>query len=69
MKTCKQLIEEFNLVAAQIPPLARHKIMGGQEVYESDCGDAVAEVQTAGKLWQEILKRVGEYPDYSTMVQ
>ena len=68
-KSCKQLLEEFNLIAAQIPPIARDKILAGEKVYESDCGGAVAEVVTAGKLWQEILKRVGEHPNYSVMLQ
>lgn len=69
MKSCKELIEEFNLIAAQIPPIALTKITNGQTVCESDCGNAAAEVVTAAKLWQEIIKRVGEYPNYSTMVQ
>lgn len=69
MKTCAQLIVEFNIAASIIPPQIRDKILNGEVITVAECEDRVEEVKTAAALWGEILKRVSEFNHIKTQLQ
>lgn len=68
-KSCKQLIEEYNIAASIIPEKIRDKIYGGLTITKEECGDMVPEVQTAMNLWNSIQKILNSMPNYAHMLQ
>ncbi len=68
-KSCLELIHEFNQMSTFIPTPLHNRIMEGGTITAEECGVHFRECLLAVALWHEIGKRVGEFPNYSTMLQ